>query len=60
MAQVENGAALLEVARSFRPRILEERDRIEAARRLPEDFRASWPTPGFSASFFPRLMAGWI
>jgi hypothetical protein len=37
MARTETGAALLEVARSFRPRILAERYRIEASRRLLED-----------------------
>jgi len=33
MDEAGNGAALLEVARSLRPRILAERDRIETGRR---------------------------
>jgi hypothetical protein len=37
MPETETGAAVLEVARSLRPRILAERDRIEASRRLPDD-----------------------
>jgi hypothetical protein len=42
--------AFLEVARTFRPRILAERDRIEAARRLPEDLTRELASAGFSAS----------
>ena len=35
MPNTRNGAALLEAAREFRPRILAERDEIETSRRLP-------------------------
>jgi hypothetical protein len=37
MPEIETGGALLEIAHSFRPCILAERDRIEASRRLPKD-----------------------
>jgi hypothetical protein len=37
MREAEIDNSLLAVVRSFRPRILAERDRIEASRRLPED-----------------------
>jgi len=37
MRDHDANSALLEVARAFRPRIIAERDRIEAARRIPED-----------------------
>jgi indole-3-acetate monooxygenase len=58
MAQVDNGAALLEVARSLRPRILEERDRIEAARRLPEDFTRELANAGFFRIYLPAAYGG--
>jgi len=37
MRDTEIDNSLLEVARTFRPRILAKADRIEASRRLPED-----------------------
>jgi indole-3-acetate monooxygenase len=58
MAQVENGAALLEVARSLRPRILAERDRIETARRLPEDFTRELASAGFFSIYLPAAYGG--
>lgn len=51
-------AALLEAARGFRPRIIAERDRIEAARRLPDDLARDLARAGFSAFSCPKPMAG--
>jgi hypothetical protein len=60
MPETRTGAALLKVARSFRPRIFAERDRIESSRRLPEDLARELAHAGFFRIFLPRLMAGWI
>ena len=51
-------AALLEAARGFRPRIFAERDRIEAARRLPDDLARELARAGFFRIFLPKPMAG--
>src|SRR5215471_11545888 len=58
MADVRNAAALLEVARSLRPRILLERDRIESARRLPEDLTRELAAAGFFRIFLPKAYGG--
>jgi alkylation response protein AidB-like acyl-CoA dehydrogenase len=58
MANTLTGAALLEVARSFRPRILAERDRIEAARRLPEDLTRDLARAGFFRIYLPEAYGG--
>jgi alkylation response protein AidB-like acyl-CoA dehydrogenase len=58
MADVENGPALLEIARSLRPRILAERDRIESARRLPEDFTRELAQVGFFRIYLPAAYGG--
>jgi alkylation response protein AidB-like acyl-CoA dehydrogenase len=58
MAETRRGAALLEVARSFRPRILAERDRIEAARRLPEDLTRDLASAGFFRIYLPKAYGG--
>src|SRR5258708_18524038 len=58
MPEGETGAALLETARSFRPRILAERDRIEAARRLPEEITHELARAGFFRIFLPVAYGG--
>ena len=59
MADIGNSAAaLLEVARSLRPRILAERDRIETARRLPEDFGRELARAGFFRIYLPAAYGG--
>jgi alkylation response protein AidB-like acyl-CoA dehydrogenase len=50
--------ALLAVARAFRPRIMAERDRIEAARRLPEDVARELARAGFFRIFLPEAYGG--
>src|SRR6267378_3150014 len=50
--------ALLEVARAFRPRIIVQRDRIEAARRLPEDVARELARAGFFRIFLPAAYGG--
>jgi alkylation response protein AidB-like acyl-CoA dehydrogenase len=58
MPEIETGGALLEVARSFRPRILAERDHIEASRRLPEDLARELARDGFFRIFLPKAYGG--
>jgi alkylation response protein AidB-like acyl-CoA dehydrogenase len=49
---------LLEAARTLRPRILAERDRIEAARRLPEDLARDLARRGFFRMHLPAAYGG--
>ena len=58
MASSAHGAALLEVARSLRLRILAERDRIESARRLPEDLTRELARAGFFRIYLPAAYGG--
>jgi indole-3-acetate monooxygenase len=58
MPETETGAAVLEAARSLRPRILAERDRIEASRRLPEDLGRELAHAGFFRIFLPAAYGG--
>ena len=58
MPETETGAAVLEVARSLRPRILAERDRIEASRRLPDDIARELAHAGFFRIFLPAAYGG--
>ena len=55
-----DGAAsnLLEVARTFRPRILAEREHIEAGRRLPVDLTQELAGAGFFRIFLPAAYGG--
>src|SRR5260370_42608209 len=52
------GTALLEVARTFRSRILAERDHIEAARRIPEDLARDLAHAGFFRIHLPEVYGG--
>jgi len=57
MSGTETGTALLEAARAFRPRLVAERDRIEASRRIPEDIARELARGGSSAFSCPKPMA---
>src|SRR6266404_1706795 len=54
------GAALLEAAKTFRSRILAERDHIEAARRIPEDLAQDLAHAGFFRIHLPEVYGGSI
>src|SRR6202047_1556970 len=58
MPEIETSGALLEVARSFRFRILAERDHIEASRRLPKDLARELARDGFFRIFRPKAYGG--
>jgi alkylation response protein AidB-like acyl-CoA dehydrogenase len=58
MPELETSAPLLEVARIFRPRILAERDHIEASRRLPENLARELAQAGFFRIVLPRAYGG--
>lgn len=58
MVDTGNGSTLLEVARSFRPRILAQRDEIEARRRLPEEMTHELARAGFFRIYLPEAYGG--
>src|SRR4051794_41797119 len=58
MPDTRIGAALLEAARAFRPRIIADRDRIEAARRIPEDLAQELARAGFFRLLLPEAYGG--
>jgi indole-3-acetate monooxygenase len=58
MPDDDSHSALLEVARAFRPRIIAERDHIEAARRIPEDIAQDLAGSGFFRIFLPEAYGG--
>lgn len=51
-------SALLEAARSWRPRLLAERDRSEALRRLPDALARDLAEAGFFGIFLPQAYGG--
>ena len=58
MAPDRAAATLLETARALRPRILAERERIEAERRLPEEITREMVRAGFFRIFLPAAYGG--
>ena len=58
MPDTGTGAALLEIARAFRRRILAERDDIEASRRLPQDLARDLARAGFFRIYLPAAYGG--
>ncbi len=52
------GPELLDTASTFRSRIVAERDRIEVARRLPEDLAHDLAHAGFFRIFLPKAYGG--
>jgi indole-3-acetate monooxygenase len=58
MASGAAGSPLIEAARAFRPRILAERERIEAGRRVPEDLARELARAGFFRIFLPAAYGG--
>ena len=58
MSGTGTGTALLETARALRPRLLAERDRIEASRRIPEDITRELARGGFFRLFLPEAYGG--
>jgi alkylation response protein AidB-like acyl-CoA dehydrogenase len=58
MTDTENGAAVLDLARTFQPRIIAQRDVIETSRRLPEDLARDLARAGFFRIFLPAAYGG--
>lgn len=58
MTGIGTSSDLLDVARSWRPRLLAERDRIEALRRLPDELARDLAEAGFFGIFLPAAYGG--
>ena len=58
MSDTGTGAAMLDNARAMRPRILSQRDSIEAGRRLPKDLAHELARAGFFRIFLPAAYGG--
>jgi alkylation response protein AidB-like acyl-CoA dehydrogenase len=55
---MSDAVAMLEAARAFGPRIIAECERIEAARRIPEDIAGDLAHAGFFRIFLPASYGG--
>src|SRR5262245_42603561 len=58
MLDTKTAATLLDDARSFRARIIADRDRIEGSRRVPEDIAHDLAHAGFFRIFLPAAYGG--
>src|SRR5215510_5625859 len=58
MASIGEQTDLVEVAQAFRPRILAQRERIEAERRLPDGLVQELAREGFFRVFLPAAYGG--
>jgi alkylation response protein AidB-like acyl-CoA dehydrogenase len=58
MVNAGEGPNLMEAARAVRPRILAQRERIEAGRRLPDDLVRELARAGFFRVFLPKAYGG--
>ena len=58
MVDSREATKLMEAAKAFRPRILAERDHIEAGRRLPEELTLELARAGFFRVFLPAVYGG--
>jgi len=55
---MKSGAGILEIARTLRPRILMQRDRIESARRVPDDLARALAQAGLFRVYLPETYGG--
>jgi len=58
MVRAETATSALEIARAFRPRLLDERDRVEADRRLPDDLAKELAAAGLFRLSLPKAYGG--
>src|SRR4029450_3433485 len=58
MLNSDEATKLMEAAKALRPRILAERERIEAGRRLPEDLTRELSRAGFFRIYLPAAYGG--
>ena len=58
MAHSAEATKLMDAAKALRPRILADRERIEAGRRLPEDLARELARAGFFRIYLPAAYGG--